>query len=118
MNEWFRLRVNTRGIVGAIRWEVRWFYRRRVKYPFRNALLRRFGVPVESWGTDCDGMRWADVSWHWTLESADRYIEESSTWDDGPTRRYITTRKKAINNEAARNGWADGRDRYAEAAGY
>ena len=103
MNEWFRLRVNTRGIVGAIRWEVRSFYRLRVKYPIRNALLRRLGVPVESLGTDCDGMIWHEVSWHWTLESADRYIEESSTWDDGPTRRYITTRKKAINNEAAHN---------------
>lgn len=80
-------------------------------------LIRKVGVPVEAWGTDCDGMRWSMVTWRWTLESADKYIEESSGWDDGPTKRYITSRKSALENEVA-CGWADDRDRYAEAAGY
>ena len=92
--------------------------RRYFRYWIKYRLIRRVGVPVEAWGTDCDGLRWASVMWFWSLESADRYIEESSQWDDGPTSRYITSRKKATENDDARDGWADGRDRYAEAAGY
>ena len=103
--------------MGAIRGG-RHITRRYFRYWIKRKLIRRIGVPVEAWGTDCDGMRWADVTWRWTLASADKYIEESSQWDDGPTRRYITSRKRAIESEDDRDGWADGRDRYAEAAGY
>ena len=105
-----------------------WGYCRRFHNSRLKLKLQRIGWRLRSrfapWliataGTDCDGMRWENYSRCWTKGEALRDLHSQSDGADGPMggKVYFPWTKSARRIEKGM-GWADGRDRYAEDAGY
>ena len=82
--------------------------------------------PYAVWaaGTDCDGMRLGSVGDHWTRRAAEADLESTLEWADGPMDGAVEFLPMPLYRARRRElfldmlGWADSRDRYAEAAGY
>ena len=71
---------------------------------------------VISGGTDCDGMRYAGMSLHWTGKAAYLAAGESYDGAEGRHGARVTTGGEAREWEAAHE--PDTRDRFAESMGY
>lgn len=67
-------------------------------------------------GTDCDGMRWASCSYHYTRRGAEALADETYAWVDGPTSHEVLTSRQGRKWESEYE--PDTRDRFAERMGY
>ncbi len=93
-------------------WRYRWGPRG-IEYRAR----QRFGSWAEiSGGTDCDGMRYAGVSFHWCWRDAQAALDASYDNAEGPHGGQVVSGREGREWEA---GYVpDTRDRYAERMGY
>lgn len=88
----------------------------RIKYRFRSRFAPWL---IATAGTDCDGMRWENYSRCWTKGEALRDLDSAYEWADGPMGgKVLFAWTKSARRVERGMGWADGRDRYAEDAGY
>ncbi len=67
-------------------------------------------------GTDCDGMRYAGSSLHWTRKAAQRAVDSAYDCAEGPCYGNVISGREA--REFERNYEPDTRDRFAEQMGY
>lgn len=109
----YLLELADRGLIPLAVWRIA--YRVRIR-------LQPYAVWTS--GTDCDGFRLGNVSFCWTRKEAQRELDSCYMWADGPMHGGIEFlpmpfyRGKRMQLKANVEGWADSRDRYAEAAGY
>jgi hypothetical protein len=91
-------------------------YRSPVVRAFRLAAHNLKPYGVIGGGTDCDGMRYAGMSLHWTRAAADAAVEWGYEGAEGPCGYEVVTGREAREWEAAYED--DTRDRYAESMNY
>jgi len=110
-------------------WRVAWrtyeiwsniLYRARYRSPVVRG-CRELARLLKPWGeigggTDCDGMRYAGMSLHWTRAAAEAALEEGYDHAEGPYGGEVVTGREAREWEA--DYVPDTRDRFAEAMGY
>ncbi len=118
-----RLKQDTLG------WRIAWrahegwsgiFYRARYHSPVVRS-CRALVRLLKPWGeigggTDCDGMRYAGMSLHWTRAAAEAAIEEGYNHAEGLYGAEVVTGREA--REWEDSYVPDTRDRFAESMGY
>ncbi len=94
---------------------VRQWFRTR-KYRFNRTLDRIKPFACIGGGTDCDGMRYAGVSFHWTRRDASLAEEAFYSDAEGPCGAEIVSGREGREWQADYE--PDTRDRYAESMNY
>ena len=79
-------------------------------------LQERYGYACISGGTDCDGMEYAGVSFHWTRSSAQQSLDAGWDGAEGPYGGSVVS--GAEGREWADSYEPDTRDRFAESMNY
>ena len=113
----------------SIGWQIAWrtheikegiIFRAKYRSPVVRA-CRALARSIKPWGvisggTDCDGMRYAGMSLHWTRKAAELSAKDSYNGAEGPHGADVVTGREAREWEAGYE--PDTRDRYAESMGY